>query len=311
MFHFPSLSNRVLAVMALLALAMVPVTVWGGAQEDQKKLLKAAQKEGKVQAFICCGLGRGIGKLISEFEKKYKIKVVFSTGSSREQSPKVLAERRAGRYTLDVWMGGLNPAIPTLIPTGSLQPLKPIIFFPQAVDKNGWFQKQLHWFDPQKKYVLGFRGNASKADISYNTKLVDPNEIHSYFDLLKPKWKGKIIMRDPREVGSSGSTAFFYMSLGPEWMQRFLTETDVTVTRSARRGAEALALGKYAFCMFACGREVRRLKREGHPVENAFPHYVKEAARVSPGGGALYIMDRPPNPNAQKFFANWWMTKAG
>ncbi len=47
MFHFPSLSNRVLAVMALLALAMVPVTVWGGAQEDQKKLLKAAQKEVK------------------------------------------------------------------------------------------------------------------------------------------------------------------------------------------------------------------------------------------------------------------------
>ena len=311
MFQVLNLWTRVLVVMALLVLAVVPVPVHGGSQADQKKLLKAAQKEGKVQAFICCGLGRGIGKIISEFEKKYKIQVIFSTGSSREQSPKVLAERRAGRYTLDVWMGGLNPAIPTLIPSGALRPLKPMLFFPEAVDKNGWFQKQLHWFDPQKKYVLGFRGNASKADITYNTKLVDPKEIQSYYDLLKPKWKGKIIMRDPREVGSSGSTAFFYMSLGPEWMRRFLTETDVTVTRSARRGAEALALGKYAFCMFACTREVRRLKMVGHPVENAFPHYVKEAARVSPGGGALYVMDRPPNPNAQNFFANWWLTKAG
>ena len=311
MFQALSLRTRVLAVMALLALTVAPVAVQGGAQEDQKKLLKAAQKEGKVQAFICCGLGRGIGKLIPEFEKKYGIQVIFSTGSSREQSPKVLAERRAGRYTLDVWMGGLNPAIPTLIPAGALRPLKPMLFFPEALDKSGWYQQRMHWFDPQKKYVLGFRGNASKADITYNTKLVDPNEIQSYYDLLKPKWKGKIIMRDPREVGSSGSTAFFYLSLGGEWLRRFLTETDVTVSRSARRAAEALALGKYAFCMFACTREVRRLKREGHPVENAFPHYLKEASRVSPGGGALYALDRAPHPNAQKFFLNWWLTKEG
>ena len=152
-----SLRAKVLAVMTLLAFTVAPVPVEGGAQEDQKKLLKAAQKEGKVQAFICCGLGRGIGKLIPEFEKKYGIQVIFSTGSSREQSPKVLAERRAGRYTLDVWMGGLNPAIPTLIPAGALRPLKPMLFFPEALDKSGWYQNRMHWFDPQKKYVLGFR----------------------------------------------------------------------------------------------------------------------------------------------------------
>ncbi len=311
MFQVLSLRTRVLAVMALLALTVAPVPVRGGSQEDQKKLLKAAQKEGQLQAFICCGLGRGIGKLIPEFEKKYGIQVIFSTGSSREQSPKVLAERRAGRYTLDVWMGGLNPAIPTLIPAGALRPLKPMLFFPEALDKSGWYQKRMHWFDPQKQYVLGFRGNASKADITYNTKLVDPKKIQSYYDLLKPKWKGKIIMRDPRDVGVSGSTAFFYLSLGPEWLRRLLTEMDVTVIRSARQAAEKLALGRYALCMFACGREVRRLKREGHPVENAFPHYLKEASRVSPGGGALYALDRGPHPNAQKFFLNWWLTKEG
>jgi ABC-type Fe3+ transport system substrate-binding protein len=208
-------------------------------------------------------------------------------------------------------MGGLNPAIPTLIPTGTIQPLKPMLFFPEVIDTKGWFKNQLHWFDSRKESVLGFRGNASKADLTYNTKKVDPKEIQSYFDLLKPKWKGKIIMRDPRTVGVSGSTAFFYLSLGGEWLRRLLTEMDVTVTRSARQAGEKLALGKYAFCLFACGNEVRRLKREGHPVENAFPHYLKEASRISPGGGALYVLDRPPHPNAQKFFANWWLTRAG
>ncbi len=306
-----TLGLKLLIGVGLVVMGGLPSTVHGGFQEEQKKLLKAAQKEGQLQAFICCGLGRGIGKLMPEFEKKYKIKVTFSTGSSREQAPKVLAERRAGRYTLDIWMGGLNPAIPTLIPTGSIQPLKPMLFFPEALETKGWFKNQLHWFDVHREYVLGFRGNAAKADLTYNTKKVDPKEIQSYFDLLKPKWKGKIIMRDPRTVGVSGSTAFFYLSLGEEWLRRLLTEMDVTVTKSARQAGEKLALGKFAFCLFACGNEVRRLKREGHPVENAFPHYLKEASRISPGGGALYVLDRPPHPNAQKFFANWWLTREG
>ena len=46
-------------------------------------------------------------------------------------------------------------------------------------------------------------------------------------------------------------------------------------------------------------------------MENAFPHYLKEASRVSPGGGALYALDRAPHPNAQRFFLNWWLTKEG
>ena len=305
------LGARVLAAVVFLAFAVAPMAAKGGFQEEHDKLLKAAQKEGQLQAFICCGLGRGIGKIMPEFEKKYKIKVTFSTGSSREQSPKVLAERRAGRYTLDVWMGGLNPAIPTLIPAGALKPLRPMLFFPETLNNKAWYEGRMHWFDRQKKYLVGFRGNASKADITYNTKLVDPKEIQSYYDLLNPKWKGKIIMRDPRTVGVSGSTAFFYISLGGKWLRRFLTEMDVTVTTNARQAGEKLALGKYAFCMFACANEVRRLKREGHPVENAFPHYLKESSRLSPGGGALYVMDRAPHPNAQKFFANWWLSRAG
>ncbi len=311
MFRKLSLKVAVLTVMTLFAFAAMPLPARSGYQEEQSKFLKAAQKEGQLQAFICCGVGRGIGKLMPEFEKKYKIDVTFSTGSSREQVPKVLAERRAGRYTLDVWMGGLNPSVPQFIPQGVIVPLKPLLFSPEVLDNNVWFQKRLHWFDPQRKFVLGFRGNAAKADITYNKKLVDPKEIQSYFDLLKPKWKGKIIMRDPRMQGVSGSTAFFHLSLGDEWIRRLLTEMDVRLSKSARQAAEQLALGKYAFCMFACGGEVRRLKREGHPVENAFPHYLKEASRVSPGGGALYVLDQAPNPNAMKFFVNWWMGKQG
>jgi hypothetical protein len=79
--------------VVILAAPTAGFTQQGLFDEKWAKLLKKAQKEEKVVAFICCGIGRGVGKLIGQFENKYKIKVVFSTGSSRQQSGRGLAER--------------------------------------------------------------------------------------------------------------------------------------------------------------------------------------------------------------------------
>lgn len=156
-------------------------------------------------------------------------------------------------------------------------------------------------------------GNSSTAEIAYNTNLVDPKEIQSYFDLLKPKYKGKIIMRDPAMAGVSQGTVFYYLNpnLGKKFLSRLLTEMDVTITRNARQAAEWLALGKYSICMFSCRQEVRRARRQGLPVEERFPHRLKEGSRIAIGGNAVFAMDRAPHPNAQKFFLNWWLSREG
>jgi ABC-type glycerol-3-phosphate transport system substrate-binding protein len=66
------------------------------------ELVAAAQEEGEVVTFICCGVGRSVSERIPEFEAEFGIKWTNSTGSSFQQSPKILAEREAGKYTLDV-----------------------------------------------------------------------------------------------------------------------------------------------------------------------------------------------------------------
>jgi hypothetical protein len=87
--------------------------------KEWKALLKAAQKEGKIVTFICCGAGRGVGKMIPEFEKKFGIKWINSSGSSSQQAGRVLAERRAGRFSLDVWMGGARTSQSAYSPEAS------------------------------------------------------------------------------------------------------------------------------------------------------------------------------------------------
>ncbi|NIO11632.1 MAG: extracellular solute-binding protein [Deltaproteobacteria bacterium] len=315
---FPRLALFWALLFSIATLMAAPVSALaqnGSFDQQWAELLKKAQQEGKLVAFICCGIGRGIGKHIGAFEKKYKIKVVFSTGSSRQQADRVLAERRAGRHSLDVWMGGITTANTRLLPAQVIEPIKPLLIHPEVLKKDAWYNGTGPvLMDPDKNYIVGFRGNGGFAsEITYNIDKVKPEDINSFWDLLEPRFRGKIVARDPSSAGVGQSTAMYYLhpQLGPEYLRRLLTETDITIVKNARQAAEWLALGKYSVCMFACSREVRSLMRQGMPVKDELAKILKEAPRISVGGGAIWSMKDSPNPNARTFFINWWLTREG
>ena len=148
---------------------------------------------------------------------------------------------------------------------------------------------------------------------SYNTSLVKEDEVQSWWDLLEPKWKGKMVSRDPTGAGSGGNTAFFYFhpQLGQDYLKRLFTEQDVTITKDARQGAEWLALGKYSIYLLGSGNDVQEAKSQGLPVEDWLKP-TKEGARISVGGtGTISIFNKAAHPNASKLFINWWLSKDG
>ena len=307
---------KLLVVVGYLAGGLALLGVMSNARAASwDETAAAARTEGEVVAFICCGVGRNVGKFIGEFEEKYNLKVVFSTGSSRQQADRVLAERKAGVYALDVWIGGITTANTRLLPANVVAPVKPLLVHPQVLDKKAWYGGEGPVFaDPEQKYLVAFAGNGGMVpEITYNTKLVNPDEINSFWDLLNSKWKGKIVGRDPGSAGVGQSTAFYYLhpQIGPDFLRRLLTEMDITIVKNARQAAEWLALGKYSICLFACSREVHQLMEQGMPVRDQLAKILKEAPRISVGGGALWAMDRPPHPHAQKLFINWWLTREG
>ena len=111
-----------------------------------------------------------------------------------------------------------------MIPAGVLQPLKPLLFFPEVLDESAWYDNRLHWFDqPGNEYVVGWNGSGSTAGIAYNTDLVDPMEIQSFWD-CSPEVEGESFARDPREVGSSAPRLLLHdEQMGGEWLQRMMT----------------------------------------------------------------------------------------
>src|SRR5678815_1653157 len=86
-----------------LVLAAEPKAVW---QADWDKTVKAAEEERELVIYMTQAFERVFREA---FQKQYpKIKVTMVTGRGPELSQRVMSERRADRYIVDLYVSGLS-----------------------------------------------------------------------------------------------------------------------------------------------------------------------------------------------------------
>ena len=156
--------------------------------------------------------------MLQDFKRDFPgINVVAVTGRGTELTNRIMAERRAGKFLADVYSGGTNSLYNTLYKGKALDPLKPVLMLPEVTDTSKWYGNEHRYADPEGKYIFSFIGSPSNAQLAYNTKMVDPKEFKSYWDVTNPKWKGKIVSLDPRDAGLGATMQFYYYSpeIGP------------------------------------------------------------------------------------------------
>jgi len=294
------------------AATTAPAVASGENTASMDALVGPAKAEGEVVISMGRAGSRQLRDAVAEFEKKYGIKATALVGSGSENSEKILAERDTGLYTGDIWMGGLTTMNSRLIPKGVLDPIGPYLVIPEVTDKSLWWKGRHYYGDLEQQRIFLFAASPN-AYLSYNTNIVKPDEITAWADLLDPKWKGKIVSRDPTVTGTGSSLANFYFNpaLGPEFIRRLYTEQEVTLTKDGRQGAEWLALGKYPLYFIQSGNDPRELKGQGLPVEEIVKP-LKEGAFIGSGGtGTIGVFNKAAHPNASKLFVNWWLSKEG
>jgi iron(III) transport system substrate-binding protein len=256
---------------------------------DLDELIKAAQEEGEL-TFYSAATDEMNEAITKAFTEKYGIEVKtlrIATGGLIER---FAGEQAAGVAAADV----LNVATHEIFQ-----------------DQPGWFVD----FSPELLPELadypesGWNANyatlaISPGVITYNTELVAEDEVpDSWEDMADPKWKGKILLTDPRSTPTYMGWAELMRRLyGVEYLEA-LAANDFDLVESATPGAQQVAAGAYYFNFPAAPAHSAALRAAGAPVGVAFIEEGSNGPAQEQG-----LVRNAPHPNAARLFMNFSLT---
>ena len=279
-------------------------------EQEWDRVLAAAKQEGKVA--VVGAAGPEMRKALTEpFQKKYGISVELLGASGREIAPRIKTERDAGQYLWDVMVHGTTTGLESMVPMKALDPIEPALILPEVKEAKNWRGGALEFAD--KGRLVSVMTPFQRGTIFVNPNSVKPGDVKSYKDLLDPKWKGKIVMDDPRASGPGQATfTFFYLhkDLGPEFIRQ-LARQDIAIAKDYRQEAEWIIQGRYLILLGTADFAVEPLMKEGLPITILDPRQLKEGSDVSPANGSVMLINRAPHPNAARVYVNWLLSKEG
>jgi iron(III) transport system substrate-binding protein len=307
------LMPKLLATLAVTACALLNLAGFTWAQSEWNEIIEAAKREGTVVVIGPQG-NETRGALTLGFQRKYpEIKVEYSSAAGAQLPPKLLAEQKAERYSIDVLVQGTTTVISGLMPAKAVVPILPYLVGPNSRDPAVWFNKKFSFADEAGQFNLVMSVYILPPFV-YNPTLIAANEVKAWKDLLQPKWKGKLVMRDPRLAGGGLAIAtFWYASpkLGKEFVKQMFSPQDIALSRDDRQLLDFVGQSKYPIAIGPSEVLAKEWIGKGLPVRQMNPEALQEGALTTAGNGALSIAKNPPHPNAAKVYLDYLLSKQG
>ena len=127
----------VLLVILALGVCVAPPTraaeITAKRGSEWETLVKAAASEGQVTVYGT----NGFEPVFDAFQKRFpEIKLNGVIGRGNQLAPKILAERRAGKFLADVYLGGIGTPYSVLYKGGMLDPIEPLFAVAEVTDKS-------------------------------------------------------------------------------------------------------------------------------------------------------------------------------
>jgi len=286
------MTSRSLFVGLVSALVLATGVARGAEWEDRlQKLYPAAKAEGQLifntERIEEIGGKDGVAK----FEKRYPGVKVNLTGIAASQlAPRILAEAKSGRVSIDVMRGDPNRAEPL-----AERDLLVTLDTAELTDKpvKTFFDNR---FIKLSDHVTNF---------VYNTDFVKAADApKTYEDLLNPKWERKLVM-DARggQIAHLLSTKVWDEKRFWDFVKGLKDQKPVWTSRNTEAMAKItsgegwIGTGSYA--------AIEELKAKGAPVEFMFLSPALSQIR-----GAS-IIKGAAHPNAAKLFVGWLLSPEG
>jgi iron(III) transport system substrate-binding protein len=286
---------------------------------EWQQTLAAAQKERELKVDLSAGSFAQYRPVIDQFGKKFGIRTVISRGDV----DRLLAERSAGRFDVDIGFYARSQAVTRFIPARAFDPMAKLFFLPDLVDTTLWWGRRHVYADPEGKYLFTYAAGADSTplEVQFNTERIAPEKmasLDSVWDIVDTRrFKGQIVSYHPEE--GSFLVELAHPDIGEKWLRAFFSQDlGVVFHTDARPIVDGLAKGKFTLAVQIAGiaRQLDRLAAEGARVMRwgeVRTRPVKEALILrNPAASHNFgLMNRAPNPNAAKLFVNWFLSKEG
>lgn len=265
-------------------------------------LVEEAKKEGTV---VMSGPpdDRVRQMLPAAFEEAYGVPVQYLGGRGSEISAKLEAERSAGIYSQDVFVGGGDTMTNTYLASGWLVPLDDLIP-EEALSGGEWVRGDVPWIDDEH-HILKLSEYVALPYV-INTDKVDPADVQSWQDLADPQWRGQIVMGDPRASGGGANDIGMFLQTegyGEEFIRQLYVEQEPVYLEDDRAMVDALAQGKYLIGTSINQADVDQAIQDGLPLEVILPE--EGPNQITSGYGLLAVADQAPHPKAAQLLASW------
>ena len=293
------------AILLVIACAFNPVAYGQAskaastAQADLDALVKAAKAEGSLTFYS--GATENVAKRVADaFSAKYGIKTQFVRLSGNVIIQRYSNEATAGNIAADVVFNASRPQV----------------FAEEGVAK-GWVEAIADAGLPVLKsgeFPAKFNFGATALiqiapwSITYNTEKVSAADApKDWRDLLNPKWKGQILISDPRSSNA-------YLDLYAVWIDRY-GESFFTQLRSQNLRwylggppqVQGLAAGEGMIGLPVIGPQVQAVKDKGAPLAVITPDLTS--------GVEMHVMitarAKAKSPSAARLMANYVMSGEG
>jgi iron(III) transport system substrate-binding protein len=259
------------------------------ANGQDAKLLEAAKKEGKV--VIYGSLESDTLEAVKQpFQKKFGIEVEYWRASATKVMDRALSESRAGKPLVDLILTNDNPM--------------------RVMQQQGFYQKYVsptanefpkEAVDP----VLGPRYRNVIIGVVYNTSVIKPADAPKTLeDLVKPQYKGKIVMPDPTQHTTTTQWVSSLPKLmGEEKAKKFVHDLGAMkpiLVESLLPSGERVMSGETPIAVTYV-KYVYIFGKKGAPLE-----YVRTPKMLG-DGHYLGLNAKAPRANAGKLFIDYFL----
>ena len=277
------------AIFTLLS-GLIFVSAWGQS-EHTKRLIEGAKKEGKLLWYTALNINDAT-MLTKRFEQLYPfIKTESLRLGGRELMTKILMEANLRVFRADV--------------------IEAVSIDGHILKKRGLLEKYISpeasayptsVKDPDGMWTSFF---INTHVLVHNTTMVKKEEVpRSYEELINPKWKGRIIIRDDDFPTFGMMLRVMGKDKGLNFMRR-LAAQGIELRSGSTLAIQDISAGAAPLGMNLYGTRVEELKKKQAPVDWTPMEFV--LVSIEP----LSVAAKAPNPNAARLFVDFLLSKEG